>query len=260
MITYIGPKQRDASKKAIKSKLNTIKNMYLICFMLVPISFLLFHYEIISAYEKISGDRMATCRIEVNGQGFCTAFLVSDNGLLLTARHCVDNLNDDDVITLNFDKIKKEGYSNVEAKVLYIPTKDSDDYAILKSLKDLEIKPFKVAGRVADPDLYNPNVTTIGYPGGEDQVYDQVNTVRIYNLEKDSTIFQINEIYQGMSGGPVIDNKTKEVIGIISKKKKGSLQRTLETNTIQIVDDEGISICEKVYQVFEDPEVSHIDW
>ena len=63
-----------------------------------------------------------------------------------------------------------------------------------------------------------------------------------------------------MSGGPVIDNKTKEVIGIISKKKKGSLQRTLETNTIQIVDDEGISICEKVYQVFEDPEVSHIDW
>lgn len=260
MITYIGPKQREASKKAIKSKLSSIKNMYLIFFMLVPMIFLAFHYEIITPYEKITGDRMATCRLEIDGQGFCTAFLISDNGLLLTARHCVDNLNDDDVITLNFDKIKKEGYTNIEAKVIYIPSDEDDDYAVLKSTKALEIEPFKVAGRVADPDLYNPNVTTIGYPGGEDQVYDQVNTVRIYNLEKDSTLFQINEIYKGMSGGPVIDNKTKEVIGIISKKKKGSLQRTLETGSFQIVDDEGISVCEKIYQVFEDPEASHIDW
>ena len=167
---------------------------------------------------------------------------------------------DGDVITLNFDKIKKEGYSNIEAKVVYLPTDKNDDYAILKSQIELDIEPFKPAARPKDPDLYNPKVTTIGYPAGKDQVYDQVNTVRAYNLEKDSTVFKINEIYKGMSGGPVIDNETKEVIGIISYKIMESLEVSRIVNDVVIVDEEGISYCEKIYQIFNDPEASHIDW
>ena len=50
-----------------------------------------------------------------------------------------------------------------------------------------------------------------------------------------------------MSGGPVIDQATNEVIGIIAAKQVAG-------------DREGISVAEKIQQVFTNPKTSHINW
>ena len=197
---------------------------------------------------------MATCRLEHPDGSSGTAFLVSKNGILLTARHCVDELEKNELVTLKFDKIRDKGYDNLKAKVIYFPEDPLDDYAILQLTTIVDIEPLSIAGVIENPDLYNPEVIIIGYPqGSQTQVTDQVNTVRNYTIDYDPTLFEINEIYPGNSGGPVIDKESGEVIGIVSKKwdpkSIDQLQRL-----------GGLSFCEKIQQVFSDPNTSHIDW
>ena len=67
------------------------------------------------------------------------------------------------------------------------------------------------------------------------------------------SLFIIDEIFKGYSGGPVIDKNTGEVIGIVSWKIVES-KNEFWNNYI------GMSFCEKVHQVFEDPNASHINW
>jgi hypothetical protein len=256
MITYIGPHQRNNFKKAVKTKLNKVKNIYLALFFIIPSTFLVFDYGIIDAHENITGDKVATCKlVDYDNQGYCSGFLISDDGLVITARHCVDEYNNEDVIYLNFDKTGKPEHLKLEANLIYLPSNKDDDYAVLKLVNPINIDPLTAEGRVKNPELYTPSVTIIGYPGGKDQVYDNTNNVRAYLLDADSTWFQTKEIYKGMSGGPVIDNKTGKVIGIVSKKT-----RLISGSGKNLIDEEGISYHEKIYQVFEDPKASHINW
>ena len=102
--------------------------------------------------------------------------------------------------------------------------------------------------------MYNPEVIIIGYPDNS-QTYDNTNAVRNYTLE-DSTLFLTNEIFKGMSGGPVIDKKTGEVIGIVSKKIR-LLGEDPSGETI-LQDQEGLSKHEKIQQVFK--MTPHLNW
>ena len=62
-----------------------------------------------------------------------------------------------------------------------------------------------------------------------------------------------------MSGGPVFDKETKKVIGIISKKQ--NLIITDNAGRYQGINDQaGLSYCEKIQQVFNNPSTSHLDW
>lgn len=250
MITYIGPKQRDASKKAIKSKLNTIKNMYLICFMLVPISFLLFHYEIISAFEKITGDRMATAKLITNS-GTGTAFLINNKGMLLTAKHCVEDINEDELVTLDFTLIDKPGYSDIKAKVIYMS--DNEDYAILKTDNNLSnIDPIRISKRVEDPSIYAPSVSVIGYPAiVETQSINEEGSLMNFYFEEDTNLFILNDrVFPGNSGGPIIDNETKEVIGICSFK--------ISDGDHKFKAYAGLAFCVKVQDIPQ--KTNHLDW
>lgn len=258
MISYIGQFKREKVNSTIREKLKKQKTIYTLMLLGFPLLFLLFDYGYINSPEKISGDRMATCKLINPNGGSCTAFLVSKNGMLITARHCLDDLEDGQLVTLDFDKVTKPGYLNLKAKVIYLPVDPNDDYAIIKLVNQVDIIPLKVAGKIDNPESYNPEVVIIGYPGGEStQTYDNLNAVRNYTLE-DSTVFMTNEIYQGMSGGPVINKETGEVIGIVSKKKT-ELVRTND-GEVDFQDQEGLSIHEKIQQVFNDPNTSHIDW
>lgn len=259
MISYIGKYKREKNNTIIRQKIKRQKSVYTFLLLCFPLIFLLFDYGYLNSPEKISGDRMATCKLTTDSGSSGTAFLVSKNGLLLTARHCVADLAPGETVTLNFDKIKREGYSSLKATVVYLPQDPNDDYAIIKLVKKVNITPLKVAGKIDNPDSYNPEVIIIGYPGGENsQTYDNLNAVRNYTLD-DPTVFMTNEIYQGMSGGPVIDKKSGEVIGIVSKKKTELLTNS-EGEFIDFQDQEGLSVHEKIQQVFIDPNTSHINW
>ena len=267
MITYIGPNQRNNFKKAVKTKLNKVKNIYLALFFIIPSTFLVFDYSIIDAHEYITGDKKATCMMLTDDGGLCTAFLVSDNGLLLTARHCVEDLDDNELVTLNFDKIKQEGYSNLKARVIHLGATEDDDYAILQLVDPkINIQPLQISEKPADPELYTPaGVTVIGYPvtqvlGKRSQSYDQKQQVRNYLFESDTTLFIINEIFTGNSGGPVIDQETGKVIGIVSKKYTDETADILAERFGMSFDGSGLSFAEKIHQVFEDPKASHINW
>jgi len=255
MINYIGQSQKEKSNSEIRVKLKKQKSFFTLLLLASPLIFLLFDYGYINSVEKITGDRMATCQlINPNGsQG--TAFLASKNGLLITARHCVDDLEIGEQVTLNFDKIKLPGYSNLKAELIFLPSDVKDDFAVIKLINNNnKIKPLKMAGEIENPDMYNPEVIIIGYPDNS-QTYDNTNAVRNYTLE-DSTVFMTNEIFQGMSGGPVINKETGEVIGIVSKKKT-QLVRTSNGN-LDFQDQEGLSFHEKIQQVFE--KTPHLNW
>ena len=84
--------------------------------------------------------------------------------------------------------------------------------------------------------------------------------MRNYLFESDTTLFIINEIYTGNSGGPVIDQETGKVIGIVSKKYTDETADILAERFGINFDGSGLSFAEKIHQVFEDPKASHINW
>jgi S1-C subfamily serine protease len=253
MISYIGQFKREKVNSTIREKLKKQKTIYTLMLLGFPLLFLLFDYNVLKSDEKISGDRMATCRLTTDN-GIGTAFLVSKNGLLLTARHCVDEVPEGEVVNLNFDKVKKPGYDNLKATVVYCPMDEKDDYAVLKLVNDIDIQPLNISNMIEDPSLYNPDVKVIGYPAiVNTQSIDNANSVINFALEQDSSLFIIDEIFKGYSGGPVIDKKTGEVIGIVSWKIVESDNEFWNSYV-------GMSFCEKIHQVFNDPNTSHIDW
>ena len=118
----------------------------------------------------------------------------------------------------------------------------------------LAFNTLEISGMIEDPSLYNPEVIVIGYPAiVETQSIDNSNSIKNYYFEEDSSLFIIDEIFSGYSGGPVIDKITGKVIGIVSWKIVASGDEFWD-------DFIGVSFCEKVQQVFNDPKTSHINW
>jgi len=257
MISYIGQFKREKVNSTIREKLKKQKTIYTLMLLGFPLLFLLFDYGKLDAKaEEISGDRMATCKLTTEGStGNGSAFLISKNGLLITARHCVAE-NPDVEYTMSFDMIKDPKYQNLKATVVFFPENKNDDYAVLKLINPItNIEPLKIAERVEDPSLYNPKITIIGYPGiTPSQSIDKQNSVVNYQLEEDSTIFMISQSFPGYSGGPVIDNETGEVIGILVS---GIDSRFIGTELEPFI---GMAFCEKIQQIFTNSKTSHIKW
>ncbi len=257
MINYIGQFKREKINTVIRSAIKRNKNIYTFLLFLPAIIYLLFYKGIIEYryVNVVSPEKQATALL-INGEAKGTAFLVSDKGLLLTARHCVDKLySNDETVTISFKKIDDPRFQNLKAKVIYLPKDEKDDYAVIKLVKKLPDVPkiaiLKVAGKIKNPENYNPEVIIIGYPGSNMTQTYLSNTVRDYSgvqfEDFDGTLFQTNDIQRGMSGGPVIDKKTGEVIGIVSLVYEAGVM-------------EGVGLHEKIQQVFNDPDASHIDW
>ncbi len=254
MIKFIGKINREESLKGIRQNTLKLQNIFVSLILLFPIIYLLFEYGVLKSDITESGVRQATCNVTYSvSEAQCSGFLVSENGLVITAAHCVSQLKPGEQIFLSFNASKNPNYRMLPAEIVFAPDlcqtdpyNCPDDFAVLKLNDPIDIEPHKIAKEVDDPDNYNPSVTCLGYEG-EQLDQDPANAVRVYNRRLDSTTFEINEIYKGMSGGPVIDNNTKEVIGIIAAKRAAG-------------DREGISIAEKIQQVFTDPRTSHINW
>ena len=256
MINYIGQFKKEKSNSEIRLNLKKQKSFFTLLLLAFPLIFLLFDYEILKSAkkspEKISGDRMATCKLTLDDNSSCTAFLVSESGLLITARHCVET-NPEAEYTLNFDMIEDPKFHNLKATVVYFPENEDDDFAVLKFKDNINnIKPLKISGTIANPSSYNPKITIIGYPGiTQKQSIDNQNSVINYSYE-DSTVFIVNQSYQGYSGSPVIDTEKGVVIGILTS---GFDSRHIGTRYEPFI---GMAFCEKIQQVFD--QTPHLAW
>jgi S1-C subfamily serine protease len=251
MINYIGQSQKEKSNSIIRVKIKKQKSFFTLLLLLLPFIFLLFENYPGLSPEKNSGDRMATCKLTNPNGGTGTAFLVGKNGLLITARHCVDDLAVGETVSLNFDKIKEPGFDNLQAEVVFFPEDIKDDFAVIKLIKKLDIIGLEPPSNpVEDPSSYNPKINIIGYPGIANSQSIAQNYVINYQL-KDSTIFMVEQSFPGYSGGPVIDIETGDVIGILVS---GITESENEWMNQYI----GLAFCEKIEQVFI--KTPHLNW
>lgn len=251
MISYIGQFKRDKVNSTIRAKLKKQKTIYTLMLLGFPLLFLLFDYGTLTSKEKFSGDRQATCKLTNPNGGTGTAFLVGKNGLLITARHCVDDLLQGETVSLNFDKMKKPGYDNLQAEVVFFPEDEKDDFAVLKLVKKVDIEGLEPPSiPVEDPSSYNPKINIIGYPAIANSQSVAQNYVINYQLQ-DSTIFMVEQSFPGYSGGPVINIETGDVIGILVS----GIQETDNEWMNQYI---GLAFCEKIEQVFI--KTPHLNW
>lgn len=139
-------------------------------------------------------------RINSNGMFICSGTVISDN-YVLTASHCIRNQPED--FTVTSDNLI---YTTKAVRVISIPNQDvgllSGDFSMFKKLK---VRWDKL-------HLGLPYINC-GYPRGQQKL--QCGPINL----KSNTFFRISGdcvLVQGMSGGPVIDALTEEVVGVNS--------------------------------------------
>ena len=140
MINYIGQSQKEKSNSIIRVKIKKQKSFFTLLLLAVPLIFLLFDNSHIK--EKVTGDRMATCKIVEKGNpaGYCTAFLVSENGFLISAGHCFKEQSIGDIVYVTFDKA---GFNEVPAKIVHLTEDYSiDDFAVLQLQRKIDFFSF----------------------------------------------------------------------------------------------------------------------
>ena len=210
MIIHLGPNKKSQFKEQITLLLNKYKSFFLIILIGLPILFFLpFKFDLVPSGLSKGTAIEATALVGLtNGTG--SAFLVSPTKLI-TARHVIASLNEGDLVTIIFDKSPNK--TKTEAKILFKPSIEDNDYAILELVKPInDISPIEIGD--ASNILINDEVSIIGYPGG---LFSSAKAQITNNEVSESPLlFQMNGgAWSGNSGGPVIEKNTNEVVGIL---------------------------------------------
>jgi S1-C subfamily serine protease len=165
-----------------------------------------------SLEDKLPVLRELTCKIECrtpfqasHGSGS----LISGDGLVLTAAHVVQGSSNRILIEHG---PHAGGY---DAEVLFVD--DRADVAILraKNLRPARWFPVRLEGEVAS----GSSVLAIGYPAVADKSGGDVQTVTagiVSSVRPDGSLIADLTVASGNSGGPIIDAKTGEIIGVVS--------------------------------------------
>jgi S1-C subfamily serine protease len=211
MIIHEGPLKKASFKEKITVQLNKYKGFFLILSLGLPILFFLpFKFDLIPSSVSSGGDIEATALVTIPNIGIGSAFLVSPTKLI-TARHVIESLNDNDLVSIEF--VKSNSKTKTEAKVLFKPNDANNDYAVLELVKPInEINPLTIGD--AGGIQINDEVTIIGYPNG---LFSCAKAQITNNeLSENPFLFQMNGgAWSGNSGGPVIDKKSNDVIGVL---------------------------------------------
>lgn len=160
----------------------------------------------------------ATVMLEMEGENGISrglGFLISPNGLIATSKHCVFNSKKIEV-TINLRTVKNKIFkTKLNAKV--VKMSETADVAIIK----VDFKDYKYPYlKLADKDFYIEKLkkaVVYSYPGFLDNILafkENISSLQI--LEDGNKIITLTEAYPGSSGAPLIDLKTKTVIGIIT--------------------------------------------
>lgn len=149
--------------------------------------------------------------IKSNGSLYATGFFINNEGLILTNKHVVNNLDNDCTI-----KVRLENDDVKDAMVLDISNKY--DLALIKIDYNSDYFTFCEKFKIGD------KVHSFGNPKGYGiTLYEGIISSTLKNVNyNDKSILAIQtniEIYDGCSGGPLI-NENGSVVGIMTFRIK----------------------------------------
>ena len=219
MIIHEGPLKKASFKEQIIVQLNKYKGFFLILSLGLPILFFLpFKFNLIPSSVSSGSAIEATALVTIPNIGTGSAFLVSPTKLL-TARHVIADLNEGDLVSIYFEKSTNK--TKTEAKVLFKPKNETNDYAVLELVKPMmDIEPLSLGE--SENIQIDDEVAIIGFPGGG---FSSAKAQVINNEDSENPLlFQMNGgAWPGNSGGPVIQKKSNDVVGILISGYMGEL-------------------------------------
>ena len=219
MIIHEGPLKKASFKEQITVQLNKYKGFFLILSLGLPILFFLpFKFNLIPSSIS-SGSAIEATALVTTNIGTGSAFLVSPTKLI-TARHVIESLNENDLVSIEF--VKSNNKTKSEAKILFKPKEENNDYAVLELVNPInEINPLNIGD--AGGIQINDEVNIIGYPAG---LFSSAKAQVTNNeVSENPLLIQMNGgAWSGNSGGPVVDKKSNDVIGILILGLSGNFQ------------------------------------
>jgi len=162
---------------------------------------------VIGTHSKPSG--------EVDGYVYIsgTGFFVSSDGYILTAQHVIADIPTPIKILLADGKI-------LDAQVVASSSSSEHDFALLKAnVSNIPFLTFEPFGSLSEGD----DVIYMGHPFGLQPVITNKAMISWAGPSEAGDAFQLNGIVNsGESGGPLIDPKSGNAVGIV-KAKYGAL-------------------------------------
>lgn len=218
MILIEGPHKKSQFKKRIESDLGKKKTIFLLMFFLLPLLVIVpFKLNWLTTGFNSSGDYKSVAKILLADRTG-SAFLISPTKLI-TAKHVIEDMEIGDEVNVVFEK--SEPKIELVAKIIFMPN-DDIDFAILELDKPLtSLSPLPLG----DDNGVNLNdeVTIVGYPN---TWFSSAKSQIINNeFQENLDLFLLSGgAWPGNSGGPIINSKTKEVIGVLILGGKDDLQ------------------------------------
>ncbi len=202
------------------NKVRILNNWKLFIAALLPVLLIfLVETDILPSRAKYSSSIIEPVALVITESGTGTAFLVGRTHLI-TARHVVEDISIGHQIDLLFDKVSPK-ISTTASLVWKDETQvganaiNINDFAVLRLVNPSDLPanfPRLKLGVSSGIDLMT-RVVLIGYPSGSFSIKQgQISNTESHGLD----VFQIDvSAWPGSSGGPLIEESTNEVIGIL---------------------------------------------
>ena len=178
-------------------------------------------------YDKKEADKIAEKKKPSRGSSG-SAFFINDRGLLVTNNHVIEECTSNSKVV----------FQNKEYTAKLIAKDKLLDFALLKT----DITKNKFLTLSTKPPKKLQRIIAAGYPLGKSLSDDLKFTSGIISslkgAEDDSTLIQIDAaLNPGNSGGPIVDEKTGELIAVavagLRKDKTEAINFGIKTNSLK---------------------------
>ena len=235
MIIHIGPNSRKQFRINIERSLKSLTNWFLIGSILMPmIVYGVFKINFLdNNISKPDMNASVALLVDMNSGKSGSAFLVSDK-ILLTAKHVMEGVAPNETVKIVFSKATPK--IETEAKLLFLADKEGQDFAVLELISPIKtLVPLELSS--SNTSEINDEVIIIGYPNGN---FSSAKAQIIDNDPDDlpDGLKMFGGAWPGNSGGPIINTKTGEVIGILVGGFEDKFKNMLVGQKIDIVNDD----------------------
>ena len=254
MLLDITPSGYELQRKMLLSHSSSIRGFFMFSLVLIPLAIYIGLSCSNDAGDDLNQDYLKNVAMIVvnkgNAESQGTAFLVADahgqpTGYLFTARHVVaDATNNQVSLTFPFITDENDEPLTTTASIVWetsIPFDGADiktllyDVALLKldAIADLpeDVQGFTIGGNVVIKDP----IAIYGFPSSQGYAVDGTVSNTEYSESKDlmTLSFQID---RGLSGAPVYNEETGEVLGIAIASEKGTDLGNIALKMSRVID------------------------